>query len=380
MTANANGPASAGQSVVVPVQDVERELTRQMNAVTASGQAPVLRACMSNLVIFCDSAELAERVRSEIPAIVAVHPARVLLVVGTSGSNTEDVTATVLVQRHGDAHGRATCTEQVTLQAQGHAVEQLPFAVRSLLIGDLPTNLWWAASVPPPMAGALLFDLAEHAQQLVYDSRGWTDPHRGVAATAAWLAKFERPPGNARWRVASDLSWRRLKYWRRVLSQGLDPASAPGALESITEVLVEHGPHAVTQAWGLVGWLAARLGWRVQAARLEPNVEICWQVHASNNRKLRVRIHRLVEGPPEVRHIRIACSLGGKPGALDFAMVDERRLAVLPEGSDLSPRTVTIQPQSLPEMLARQLSDREPDPVFRESMVVAHVFAQSVLS
>src|SRR5581483_3297516 len=147
---------------------------------------------------------------------------------------------------------------------------------------------------------------------------------------ASWLAKFDRPPGNARWRVASDLSWRRLKYWRRVLSQGLDPSSAPGALESITEVLVEHGPHAVTQAWGLVGWLAARLGWKVQAARLEPNVEIRWQVNAGT-RLLGVRIHRLSEGPPDVRHIRIACTLGGKPGALDFVMVDDRRLAVLPE-------------------------------------------------
>lgn len=378
MTKNANLTEKV-QPVVVPVQDVEHELTRQMNAVTASGEAPVLRACMSNLVIYCDSVDLARRVQAEIPAIVALHPARVLLAIGEAGLQTEEVTTTVHVQRHNGEHGRSICTELVILHAKGHDVQHLPFTLRGLMIGDLPTNLWWAASEPPPLAGALLFDMAEYAQQLIYDSRGWTDPHRGVGATASWLDKFERPQGNARWRVASDLSWRRLKYWRRVLSQGLDPASAPGAMESITEVLVEHGPHAVTQAWGLVGWLASRLGWKVQAARLEPNVEIRWHVHAGN-RTLSVRIHRLPEGPPEVRHIRIACTLDGKPGALDFVMVDDRRLAVLPEGSDVSPRTISMQPQTLAEMVARQLSDREPDPVFRESMVVAHVFAESVLS
>jgi hypothetical protein len=40
---------------------------------------------------------------------------------------------------------------------------------------------------------------------------------------------------------------------------------------------------------------------------------------------------------------------------------------------------VTLQRQSLAELISRQLSDREPDPVFHESMEVARVFAQSVL-
>jgi len=364
---------------VVALRDVERELARQMNAAKGPGEAPVQRACMSNFVIFCDNAEQAQSVSKDLPAIISIHPARVLLAVGEPGPETNSVTASPSVVHPLGNRGRHVCAEQVTLRAQGHAVEQLPFALRSLLIGDLPTNLWWATPAPPPLAGALLYDLAEHAQQLIYDSRGWTDPHRGVAATASWLSKFERPPGNVRWRVASDLNWRRLKYWRRVLSQALDPVSAPGATESITEVLVEHGPHAVTQAWALVGWLASRLGWNVQATKVELGLEICWHVVAPSG-KLRLRIRRLAEGPPDVRHILIAYNLGGKPGALDFVVEDERRLAVTPQGGDMSRRTITIQPQPLAEMVGRQLSDREPDPVFRESMGVAHLFAKSVLS
>ena len=72
----------------------------------------------------------------------------------------------------------------IVLHAAGPTVARLPFAVRALLVGDLPINLWWASNQPPAFAGALLFDLAENAQQIVYDSRGWVEPTRAVAATS----------------------------------------------------------------------------------------------------------------------------------------------------------------------------------------------------
>jgi hypothetical protein len=49
------------------------------------------------------------------------------------------------------------------------------------------------------------------------------------------------------------------------------------------------------------------------------------------------------------------------------------------EGTDMAARTVTVQPQPLADLVARQLSDRDQDPVFHESMAVAQVLAQSVL-
>jgi glucose-6-phosphate dehydrogenase assembly protein OpcA len=255
----------------------------------------------------------------------------------------------------------------------------LPFVVRTLLVGDLPTNLWWATPEPPPLAGPLLYELAENAQQIIYDSHGWQNPHRGVAGTAAWLAKFERGHGEGRWRVASDLNWRRTKSWRRILGQALDPGTAPGALDSMSELLVEHGPHAVCQAWQLVAWLASRLGWQVQSAKFKPGVEVSWQMQ-SPTRSLKVRIGRLPEGPPEIRHVRLATAIESKPTALNIAIEDERRLAVLPEESGLAPRTMTVPKQALAELVGRQLSDRERDPVFRESMAAARVLADSILA
>ena len=241
------------------------------------------------------------------------------------------MTARVTVRPLNIAGGRAhALAEQVTLHAAGAAVERLPFAVRALVIGDLPTNLWWAAPQPPPLAGPLLHDLSENAQQIMYDSIGWEDPVRGVAATASWLDRIERGGAGGRWRVASDLNWRRLKYWRRLLTQALDPASAPGAAESVTEVVVEHGPHAVVQAWELGAWLSRRLGWRLHAGKVRDSVEMAWTFSTAKGPRF-VRVHRLDEGPPEVRRIRIACTLEGKPAAMNLVVEEEgRRLAIQP--------------------------------------------------
>jgi glucose-6-phosphate dehydrogenase assembly protein OpcA len=374
-----SAPPSAPQAVTVPLGDIEAELSRQMRALQGVEVTPVLRARMSNLVIFCDRKDTAESVAAQVPDIVAVHPARVLLLIGEPGPENADIAATVHVRGHRLDSRQQACSEQVTLQAAGASVARLPFAVRALQIGDLPTNLWWASSQPPPLAGPLLYELAEHAQQIMYDSLGWLEPARAVAATGTWLEQIERESANGRWRVASDLNWRRLKYWRRLLAQALNPASAPGAAESVSEISVEHGPHAVIQAWELMSWLASLLGWQVLTGKVRPGLEIGWRF-ASSQGEPRLRIRRLEQGPPEIRRVRIACQLEGKPVMLNLVAESELRLAILLEGVDAAPRTMNVPKRTPAELIGRQLSDREPDPVFRESMAVAQVFAKSLLA
>ena len=375
MSETAPSPPSM-HSASVSLKEVERALASQLKTVQGPGQLPAVKARMSNLVIYCGKEEQAALISEQIPQIAAVHPARVLLLIGESADH-EPASAEAKVWTHATGQHRA-CSEQVTVRASGAEVDRLPFVVRSLLIGDLPINIWWATPLPPPLAGPLLYDLAESAQQVIYDSLGWANPHRGVAATAAWLNKFERGSVRSYWRVASDLNWRRLKYWRRILTQAFDPVINPGGFQTISEIQVEHGPHAVTQAWQLVGWLASRLGWRVQSTRMQPGVEMDWMVkHAYGS--LRLRITRLAEGPSAIQRVRISCQLKGQPGGLTIAVQDERRLCVTTEGLETAPRTVTIQHQSLADMVGRQLSDREHDQVFVESMTVAQTFAESVL-
>lgn len=366
-------------TATVALRDVEPELDRQMRELQGSGEGPLLRARMSNLVIFCNTPEQAVGITAAVPGVVTVHPARVLLLIGEPGPESCPITATVTVHAHRIGKQQTAYSGQVTLHAVGATVSQLPYAVRRLLVGDLPTNLWWAAPQPPPLAGELLFELAEHAQQIIYDSIGWREPARGVIATADWLEQLEARAGTSRWQVASDLNWRRLKYWRRLVAQALEPASAPGAVESISEVVVEHGPHAVIQAWELIAWMARRLGWQVLTGKVKPGIEIAWRFLAPHG-DLRVRLRRLEQGPPEVRRVHLSCTLEGKPAALNLVVEDERRLAIIPEGIEGAARTVSVPAQTAADLVGRQLSDREPDPVFRESMSVAQSLARSVLS
>ncbi|HEY2155706.1 MAG TPA: glucose-6-phosphate dehydrogenase assembly protein OpcA [Isosphaeraceae bacterium] len=370
----ASQPIIAGP-VEVSLSDVESTLSRLLREADAPCDTPLHRARMSNLIIHCQTSERAAEVEPMIPEIVSIHPARVLLLVADDHSGSPEIQASALVRKAG--REAQLCSEQITLRGGRHAVEHLPFAVRGLQIGDLPTNVWWTNPVPPALAGPILDDLTEYAQQVIYDSLGWPDPHRGVAATAAWLARFERDGSEGRWRVASDLNWRRLKPWRRMIGQALAPTATPGALDTVSEILVEHGPHAVTQAWQLAGWLASRLGWKIRASKLRDNVELDFQLLAPQG-ALRLRIDRLPDGPSELRRVRFSCALDGKLGALDITG-DGTRIVAIPEGMDASPRTLAIQKLDTAEIVARQLSDREPDPVFREAMTAARVLAQAVL-
>jgi glucose-6-phosphate dehydrogenase assembly protein OpcA len=358
----------------IALQNVERELNLQMKRLQGQGSQPMQRARMSNLVIFCNSPARATELAPQISAITEVHPARTLMLIGETEPE-QALTTTVEVRPLGASRKQHICVEQVTLHAGGSSVPSLPFAVRSLVIGDLPVNFWWDVPQPPPQGGNLLFDLAENAQQVIYDSVGWPDPAHGVAMTAAWLEQIERT--GSQWRVASDLNWRRLKFWRRFVMQALDPVVAPGAAQSVTELLVEHGPHASVQGWLLATWLARRLGWTLKGGKVTPGHEMLWRFDGPTD-DVSIRVRRLDAGPAEVRHVRIACKLEGKPVALNLTAEDGQRLAGTTEGLDVSPRTMSIPPTAPEELVGKQLSDRERDKSFHACMAIARTMAESL--
>lgn len=369
--------ATSSLAESIPVGNIEAELMKALGAYRDPPEAPVHRARMSNLVIFCDQPDLLEEVQAALPNIVANHPARIILaIVGKGDNDGLHGSINVWCQVGGP---QKICSEQITLRTNRAGLDHLPFAVAGLLTGDLPTNLWWVSHTPPPLAGNFVEDLAYHVQQILYDSIGWLEPASGIAATAGWLAGFERAATNrVGWRVAADLNWRRLKYWRRLVSQALNPNSVPGAIESISAVLVEHGPHAVIQAWELVSWLASRLGWQVAQGNVQPGVEFAWQVRSAHG-PLSIRVNRLAEGPSAVRRLRIHCRLEGQPVVFQFFADSPHSLTCTCEGRDVPLRRVHVPNLELAELVSRQLSDRERDPIFRSSLEVAQVFAKSVL-
>src|SRR5262249_61458754 len=93
-----------------------------------------------------------------------------------------------------------------------------------------------------------------------------------------------------------------------------------------------------------------------------------------------VRVRRLADGPPGIRLVRLETRLGDKPAAMNLMRESDERLAITLEGVPSEPRTMTVPPQSPAELVGRQLSDRERDPVFRDSMAVARILAETLFS
>ena len=79
----------------VPLRDVERDAGPADEGAARAGGGAGAAGRMANLVIFCNSLEQAVRINAQIPEIEAVHPARVLLLVGESGHEEREVTARV---------------------------------------------------------------------------------------------------------------------------------------------------------------------------------------------------------------------------------------------------------------------------------------------
>lgn len=352
----------------VDLDAIEAELARLWRAPGSDDGPTTTRACTSNLIVFCASRAEAEACERDIPEIVRQHPARVLLLVADPEAASA-LEASVSAFCYPAGRGAHFCSEYVVLRAGGDAAQRLPSAVRPLLVGDLPTTLWWTPSDrSPPDSGKLFAQLDAMADHVVYESRGWRDPVDAIVATTRWAA--DAPTGKA----ISDLAWRRLEAWRRLVACALDPGVVPGALQRIREVMVEHGPHALPKAWMFVAWLAGRLGWRPVRGLLAAGPEIGWGF-ASPSGPVEVRVRRHAEGEAELERVVIHWSGAGAAATRTFERLGPERLGVVGDASGERPAVVATLAGARPALVARALPARGGHSLFREALEAARVMA-----
>jgi glucose-6-phosphate dehydrogenase assembly protein OpcA len=355
------------------VDSVLTSLWRHEDAAAGSGEGVLTRACMSNLIIVCRGRDQAGLVAREVGEIVFRHPSRVILllfdVVEAGGPSTLEAAVSAHCHRGG---GRQVCSEMVRISAGGDDVRKLPSAARSLVIGDLPTSLWWDTPAPPPLAGPLFGELAVMADQVIYSSLLWADAVPGTLATADWVA--HRRPGDP---VVMDLAWRELRPWRQLISQALDPTTLPGAIEGLRSVEIEHGPHELPKAWLLAGWIASALGWTVRGRTVEKGAEISWRF---NGRKGEVGLSvRLVkDSEPQIHRVRVSWDAGGRGAALTFAPAGPGHLGATAEGIEAEPRMLTAPAVSRAALVAAELRQLEPDRVFQSALLISRALAKNL--
>lgn len=357
----------------VDISAIERELTKLWKPPGGhAGDAHALtRACMSNLIIHGTTREQAGLIPDEIDVLVRQHPARVLLLVDEDDREETAIEAFVSARCHLTGRHSQVCSEHVTINASGDAVRRLPSVARSLLIGDLPTTLWWASDEAPPLGGDLFDELAAMSDQVIYSSQAWPDPAVGMLAMADWAGVVD--PDEP---VIADLSWGRLKSWRRLMSQSLDPAVLPGALRTIDRVDVEYGPLGLPQAWLLIGWLSTRLGWLATGLTSNRGGDAAWSFHSPRG-PLDVRFKMLAEGEPEVRSVSVSWKGEGGPAKMTFATLGPGRLGATCLGIDIEPRVLAAPVPTRALLVADELKDLDRDLAFRDALLVARGLAQT---
>jgi glucose-6-phosphate dehydrogenase assembly protein OpcA len=214
-------------------------------------EAPVSRAAMSNLVVFCrcpaditvDLALPPEGVPLE--EVASQHPARVIVLrhdpdvaAGAPATVPEARVGVVTFGPHDARYG----VEAIVIRS-ACAEAALPSIVRPLLLGDLPTTIWWTEdfSATRPLAS-----LVTLGRQLLYDSRRWRDV-RSAALALAPLAADRLGPDLA------DVNWRRLTPLRQALVHAIASSGRKG--RQPTTIQIGHRPEDAALAWLLAGWL-----------------------------------------------------------------------------------------------------------------------------
>jgi glucose-6-phosphate dehydrogenase assembly protein OpcA len=267
--------ARLGERIHIDIRAIERELNgiwKQLaEDANAEKQQAVTRTCLLNLIIVTGGGRAAERATETVARLTARHPHRAFVISAAPNARKDVLDAWVQTHCQMPSPGRPqVCGEQITIEARGTAVDRVAGTLLPLLVPDVPVMLWWPRGEPAGDPRFLKF--ADIVDRVIVDSATFAAPEAGLARMAALLNPDEgrgvHDGGQSgAGTTISDLSWSRLTPWRELTAQFFDAPALVPHLAEITRVTVDYEAHAGaaadrSQALLLVGWLAARLGWR----------------------------------------------------------------------------------------------------------------------
>ena len=274
MTTNSTS-APLGERVQIDIRAIERELNdlwKQLaEDANAEKQQTVTRTCVLNLIVVTGGGRAAEHATETVARLTGRHPNRAFVISAAPNARKDVLDAWVQTHCQMPSPGRPqVCGEQITIEARGTAVDRVAGTLLPLLVPDVPVMLWWPHGEPADDPRFLKF--ADMVDRVIVDSATFAAPEAGLARMAALLnpdeGRAEREGGQSGvGTTISDLSWSRLTPWRELTAQFFDAPALVPHLAEITRVTVDYEARAGavadrSQALLLVGWLAARLGWR----------------------------------------------------------------------------------------------------------------------
>jgi glucose-6-phosphate dehydrogenase assembly protein OpcA len=205
-------------------------------------------ARVMNLVVVVDRGFRGE-IENRLARVGRYHPSRLVIAAIEEGRTQIDAWATVAAEDAVHRPGHiAIGRERVEVDVGPQHVDNLDTIVDPLLVADLATMMWAphahhdAVEVLRRLANIVLIDTQDEPQP---------------------SDAFARAADLARSAYVVDLAWLRTTPWRERIAATFDPPAMRRALGAIHKVVVRHRADSTAAGVLLCGWLASRLGWRV---------------------------------------------------------------------------------------------------------------------
>ncbi len=312
------------------------QVASELGVLRRVGTERAARASVMTLVVVAGSDEAAARATEAVHAVVAHHPARVVVLrPDPDAAAALDARAELFRVVETGAAGAGgsdevpVSFEEVTLAVGGQAAHHLDSLVDPFTLGDLPVVTWYVDALPDADADRLL----SVSQTVVVDTRDTDD-----ALALRRLLEL------ARRRVVVDLSWVRLEPYRDLVASLFDPPEYRRFCLGVTagRVTGKPGPRQL-----IGGWLVAQLGLAPRQVELADARHLAIELHATEGGETaRFAVGRLEgrrglwAGTSRPRPVR---SAPVSPGADDG-------------GGDPPAQVVELPDTSLPTALAAALS------------------------
>lgn len=227
------------------------------------GATMLARTRVLTLVVVASKPETTERAMDAIVKLAGRHPSRTIVLGLGDPDGPPRLDARVQAHCHPFGRSSEVCTEQIVVNVAGEACQHPATVATPLLLHDLPVALWWCDD--PPIGGRPFGQLVALADRLVIDSGLFRDDGR---ARLAELASHAHRPLEVH-----DIGWMRLELWRALLAGLFDDPALTSFLDGTRKVRLHVARMGsvvrLSRAALYLGWLASRLGWRVERP-LEP--------------------------------------------------------------------------------------------------------------
>lgn len=355
-----------------------RETFGENPASTRVAGMQLMRANTLNLVAVADSLDVAEMIISTVSQLRDFLPSRTIIFITDPKLVRPktwhvDLKINETPMRGGDS---GVLFETITFWTDHSSAGHLSSVVSPLLVGELPTFLWWPSG---EFANNAIFeDLVEVADRLIFDSaRLGADAH--AVADYRTLIDEEDDP------VVGDFTWLRLAPWRQLVAQFFDPAETMAALRSIDRVNIAYAQERSDRGSGFAaallisGWLGSRLGWEI-IDKMEPRRAGGWTVYMrarpnggpANQIQIRLTPDVSPGAKFSLRSVELIAS-GEHQGIFRIQRTDQDDLITSSEteSAPFVSRMVYSRRHSTVEMLGEELHRFGPDRVFEDAIRIA---------